>query len=106
MRAEPTPVHKYLRAWRKHVGLSQEQLGNILGVDHTTVGRWERGTVPLTSEQLERLAHAFMATPAQLLVDPMEASAVEKLQEVYDIMQAMDEATLAQWLDLGRKLSK
>lgn len=98
------PVHKYLRAWRKHAGLSQEQLGNILGVDHTTVGRWERGRVPLTSEQFERLAHVFMATPAQLLADPMEADAVETLQEAYQIMQGMDSATLAQWLDIGRKL--
>lgn len=106
MKSEPHPIHKYLRAWRKHAGLSQEQLGNIIGVDHTTVGRWERGKVPLTSEQFERLAHIFRATPAQLLADPMESAAVDTLQEAYAIMQDMDPDTLAQWLDIGRKLAR
>ena len=33
-----------LRAWRKRVGLSQLDLAARLGIDKSTVNRWEAGT--------------------------------------------------------------
>lgn len=33
-----------LRAWRKRVGMSQLDLARRLGVDKSTVNRWEQGT--------------------------------------------------------------
>lgn len=32
-----------LQFWRKQQGLSQEALSALLGIDHMTVSRWERG---------------------------------------------------------------
>jgi transcriptional regulator with XRE-family HTH domain len=33
-----------IRTFRKKLGLSQTELGNILGVPQSTVGRWETGS--------------------------------------------------------------
>lgn len=37
-----------LKAWREKANFSQQKLADILGVDHMTVSRWERGfyTIP------------------------------------------------------------
>ena len=98
-------LQSHLRAWRKHAGLSQEQLGNSMGVAHTTVGRWERGEVPLTTKEFERLAQVFEATPAELLVAPPDAKMVSVLHEPYDIVRNMSPETLQHWLEIGKKLS-
>lgn len=48
-----------LRAHRRALGLSQLQLARALGVDHSTVFRWEQGTravPPLLALALEALA--------------------------------------------------
>lgn len=46
---------------RKHAGLTQRQVAELLGVTVTTVSAWERGTqVPrLTFAQVEKLLEAF-----------------------------------------------
>lgn len=33
-----------LRHWRLHHHISQADLAELLGIDHMTVSRWERGT--------------------------------------------------------------
>ena len=38
------PVHVYLKDWREHLGLTQQQVGDRIpphGVDKATVSRWE-----------------------------------------------------------------
>lgn len=37
------PVHIYLREWREHRGLTQQQVADRLGVDKATISRWEGG---------------------------------------------------------------
>ena len=47
-----------IRKLRKRLGLTQQQLADKLGVDRTTVSRWERGEVepsPMAERQLEEL---------------------------------------------------
>ncbi|GBR25514.1 hypothetical protein AA0488_0667 [Kozakia baliensis NRIC 0488] len=84
--------------------MSQEQVGNIMNVAHTTVGRWERGEVPLTSDQFETLARIFDASPAQLLGDPADAQMIATLQETHEIVKNMSPDTLRHWLEIGKKL--
>lgn len=54
---------KYLRESR---GLSQEQLGKIIGVDRTTIVKWETGASRPT-RYLKRLAHYFNVTTDYIL---------------------------------------
>lgn len=51
---------KELRFLRTEMGLTQGQLAEVLKKDHQTVGRWERGEVPIdeTAEVLIRLLAA------------------------------------------------
>jgi transcriptional regulator with XRE-family HTH domain len=37
-----------LKAWRKRLGLSQEKAAAALGVDRSTVAKWETGRAPIS----------------------------------------------------------
>jgi DNA-binding transcriptional regulator YiaG len=55
--AAPSPA--YLAALRESLGLTQAQLGRLVGRDKLTVSRWERGTLspgPLALKRLYSLA--------------------------------------------------
>ncbi len=51
----PTPG--YIATLRKALGLTQERLGQRLGVDKMTISRWERGTVKPSRESVVALDH-------------------------------------------------
>lgn len=53
------PIHVYLRQWREHYRLTQKQLGERLGVDAVTVGRWERQEAGLSLGVLQAIAEAL-----------------------------------------------
>src|SRR4051794_3462860 len=60
---------------RRAAGLTQEELAHRLGVDRSTVGRWEAGTVDPTLRARRELADALGVDPvalAGLLDDPPE----------------------------------
>ena len=48
-----------LKKFRLEAGLTQAQAGEKLGVDRTTIIKWENGTTPLVSERLDEIAAAF-----------------------------------------------
>lgn len=63
--------HIFLKQWRKHRGLSQEQLADSLEISHTTVGRIERSEIPYSQEFLEAAAARLRCTPADIIMrDP------------------------------------
>lgn len=57
----------YLRDWRKHRGLTLEQLGALVGKEKNTISRWERGLLNLNVDDLPALADALVCTPYDLL---------------------------------------
>jgi transcriptional regulator with XRE-family HTH domain len=50
-----------IRQSRKKLGLSQRKLADLLGVDPSTVWKWERQRRPLSDEQAKRLEHHLNA---------------------------------------------
>lgn len=48
-----------IRAIRKTRRVTQEQLAHTLGVDRTTVVRWEQGQHPMSIDQVARIAWAL-----------------------------------------------
>jgi transcriptional regulator with XRE-family HTH domain len=61
----------YLRQWRKHKGLTLEQVAERLHTTHATLSRIERGKLPYNQPLLERLAEEYGTEPASLLMrDP------------------------------------
>lgn len=56
---------EYIKSLRKAKGLSQEELGTIVGVQRAAVQKWESGkTQNLKRDTIEKLASFFGISPA------------------------------------------
>jgi transcriptional regulator with XRE-family HTH domain len=90
-RTPPPAAHEptMLKQWRRHRGLSQEALGEMVGMKHTTIGRLEKGQTAYIQDTIEKLAHALDCSPMELLfIDPEKPG--EYLQALLkkDVMRA------------------
>ena len=57
-----------IKARRKELGLTLEEVGQIVGVSKTTIQRWESGEIKnQRREKIVKLAQALQTTPAQLM---------------------------------------
>lgn len=70
----------FIKDWRKHRHLTQEQLGERLGLAQATVARIERGEINYTQPVLEALADALNCDPWVLIWRPPGAQ--DKLRDV------------------------
>ena len=62
----------FLREWRKFREKSQSQVADYLGVDQSTVSKFERGLTPYDQDLLEKLSFLYDCEPAELIsLDPM-----------------------------------
>lgn len=75
---KPRPRRRtFIKEWRQHRGLSQEQLADRLETSVASISRIESGAQPYTQDVLEALADALMTTPASLLMrNPQEPEAM------------------------------
>jgi|HubBroStandDraft_6_1064221.scaffolds.fasta_scaffold2832077_1 transcriptional regulator with XRE-family HTH domain len=70
------PGH-FIRQWRKHRGLTLEQLAERLRTTHATLSRIERGKMAYNQPLLERLADELRTDSASLIVrDPMDPEGI------------------------------
>lgn len=58
-----------IRSHRKRIGISQEELGAIAGLDRTYVGGVERGERNISAINIEKIAKALKIKPDKLLQD-------------------------------------
>jgi len=77
----------FLREWRKHRGLTQEEAADQIELSQATLSRIETGTYPYTQDFLEKAALAYTCEPAELIMrDPLHTdtlwSIVDQLREV------------------------
>jgi len=91
---EPEPtideqIGARLRAARLQIVLTQDELAQALGVDRSTVAKWETGQRGMTVENLIRAAAVLETPPQHLLAEPVgERPAVRALSEVIIEQQA------------------
>lgn len=102
----PARAHIHLAAWRKHRGLTQEQVAEALNRSHTTIGRWEKGEVKIKEEDLASLAELYSATAAQLLAPVDRAEAVKRLDEIQEIILGLDAQDFAEFMIIARRFRK
>jgi transcriptional regulator with XRE-family HTH domain len=57
---------KRLRSLREATPMTEEELGERLGVDASLVGKWEHGEEPVPPEHLATLASMFGVQPHYL----------------------------------------
>ena len=75
---------RYIAARRRAAGLTQEQLGELLGISYKTVSRWERGVYMPDIEMLEALAKEFSVTVDEIIAgeDKIKADARDHADNV------------------------
>ena len=87
-RPHPKPVRRptYIRAWRKHRGLTLAQLADRLSVElevaisEGQLSRIERGETPYSQDILEAVAAALRCEPADLIMrDPAQPDGIWSL---------------------------
>lgn len=63
-------IGEYIKELRQSKGLSQEELGKIVGVQRAAVQKWENGTVTnLKRETIKKLADYFDVEPASFIIE-------------------------------------
>lgn len=76
----PTPKtyrRTFIRHWRKHRGLTLEQLADRIGMTASHLSMLERSQRSYTQETLEALAEAMQTDPASLLMrNPLDQDAI------------------------------
>lgn len=65
----PTTLGAHLKARRRALGYSIEELAQALDVDPSTAGDWERGRIVLYQIHRKRLAE-FLGVPEREVVEP------------------------------------
>jgi len=83
----PRPKRQYrrlfIREWRKHRGLTLQQLADRIGTTHATLSRLERGLQPYSQGLLEAIADALMVDVADLHVrDPSDPDGIWSIWEL------------------------
>ena len=67
----------FLKEWRKHRLLTQEQAAERFDLDQSTLSRIERGVTPYDQDFLEAAAYAYRCTPADLLMrNPLDKDSI------------------------------
>jgi len=94
-------LHTHLSAWRKKKDLSQEQVGNILGIDKSTVHRWETGKRAMDLTDLQRLAETYGIDPVALLMSPDDAELAARLSKAKSILEHISAEAADRWLATG-----
>lgn len=75
------PRRIYIREWREHRGLSQQQLADRVDADRSTVWRWEAGQRTLDNEALTDIAWALNVDVPDLYRHPEQPSADALLRD-------------------------
>lgn len=92
----------FFREWRKHRGLTQGQLAEIIGITGSAVSQIETGDQGFTDSTLEAFAEALACTPADLLMrnpldedapwslwDTVKKAPAQKRKEIVAVVQTM-----------------
>lgn len=101
------PQRHFIQQWRKHRGLSQEQLADRIGIDRTSISKIENGKQEYSQGFLEAVAYALMCEPADLIMrDPTKPSAIWSIWEAIPEMDRPKAiAILSTLADLSKKAS-
>ena len=85
-------IGEKIRSIRKEKGLTQQALGQLLGVTQATVGQYETNTNPPKIETLQRIAAALGVSVGQLIPPAADQEPDREYERVCD---ALDDAGLA-----------
>ena len=96
----------YLRPWRKKLGWSQMRLANELGTTHTTIGRYEKGTLKVDDATFANIARVYGITEAELSAHPDDAVRAREMHRIMIAVRELDEVALRALADMAERLPK
>lgn len=100
----PTRQPTYLREWRKHRRMSQEEACQRLDIKQGTLSKIERGELPYNQDFLEQAAQAYGCDASDLLaINPLQ---VDSLRAVFSELQSAPEPLQRQALSVISALLK
>ena len=105
-RPRKSGTHAHLRAWRQYRGLTQAAVAARLGMESSTISRWERGVLAPRMDDLERLAEAYRASVTALMAPPEQPDFLASLEHVQRIIGRMDADSLTHWLAVGEAMTR
>jgi transcriptional regulator with XRE-family HTH domain len=62
-------IGEKIKARRKELGMTTEELGRLIGVQRSAITKYEKDRVDLKSKQLQEIAKALDVPPSSLLAD-------------------------------------
>ena len=96
--AEQKPVGHFLKAWRKHRGMTQTQLADLIDLDPSQISRIEHGRVQYSQPTLEALARALDCRPGDIINSlPDDPNAI---QHLWDRLDGLSRLVLRQLMEL------
>lgn len=79
-----TTVSERIKALRIAAGMTQEELGAVLGVGKATVQKYESGQIQnLKSEHIRKLCYLFRKRPHYFIFDEIERDEIDE-QKLFD----------------------
>lgn len=86
-----THVGKRLRTRRTMLGLSQEKLGEAVGVTFQMIQKYERGACRVGASRLQQMAHALDVPVSWFFEDYGQAASVQPILKVAEDRTALSE---------------
>jgi len=91
----------FLKAWRKHRDLTQEQLAERIGCDQSLVSKVERYKHPYDQAYIEAAAEALNVEVVDLLIrDPSDPDGL------WSIMDGLKPAQRVQLVEIGKTIKR
>nr|WP_246271229.1 helix-turn-helix transcriptional regulator [Falsiroseomonas frigidaquae] len=103
-RTTPTEPFTTLTQWREARGLTQEQVGNKLGLGSAAIHKWEAGKVVPNVDRLRQLAEIYETTPDALFYPPEAGRHVEELRRADALLRRMSPEQADRWLTVAEDL--
>ena len=85
---KPEKPRYFFKEWRKHRGMTQEELAEAVGVSTPSISQLERGVQGFTDSTLEALSVALACNPGDLLMrNPLDTDAPWSLWDAVKRME-------------------
>lgn len=98
---------EYIRQLRIERGMSQEDLGKIVGVNRAAVQKWEKGSVEnIKRSTIKKLSQVFNVSPCDLMKWEDEENSSRIVQPVLTLNEQIEQAYGKDVLALLNKIRK
>lgn len=95
-----------LREMRKRAKLTQPEVGERMGVSHTTIGRYENGESPLDIDTIKALAQIYGCGELELVTDVEAFAEGEQEQALLSLARELEPAQRELLLGVVRSMHK